>query len=40
MQYRRVAALVRREISLLAYHLPLDRHPELGKRPRRPRSAR
>ena len=30
MQYRRVAALVRREISLLAYHLPLDRHPELG----------
>jgi dinuclear metal center YbgI/SA1388 family protein len=29
-QYRRVAALVRDEISLLAYHLPLDRHPELG----------
>ncbi|HVS02816.1 MAG TPA: Nif3-like dinuclear metal center hexameric protein [Thermoanaerobaculia bacterium] len=28
--YRRVAALVRNELSLLAYHLPLDRHPELG----------
>lgn len=30
VQYRRVAQLVRAEISLLAYHLPLDRHPELG----------
>ena len=29
-QYRRVAELVRGEMSLLAYHLPLDRHPELG----------
>ena len=30
VQYHRVAELVRGEISLLAYHLPLDRHPELG----------
>ena len=30
VQYRRVAELVRGEMSLLAYHLPLDRHPELG----------
>jgi dinuclear metal center YbgI/SA1388 family protein len=30
VQYRRVAELVRGETSLLAYHLPLDRHPELG----------
>ncbi len=30
VQYRRVAELVRGELSLLAYHLPLDRHPELG----------
>jgi dinuclear metal center YbgI/SA1388 family protein len=30
VQYRRVAALVRAEINLLAYHLPLDRHPEVG----------
>lgn len=29
-QYRRVAELIRGEINLLAYHLPLDRHPELG----------
>jgi dinuclear metal center YbgI/SA1388 family protein len=29
-QYRRVAELVRAEMSLLAYHLPLDRHAELG----------
>ena len=28
--YRRVAELVRHEISLIAYHLPLDRHPEVG----------
>ncbi len=28
--YRRVATLVRSGMSLLAYHLPLDRHPELG----------
>jgi dinuclear metal center YbgI/SA1388 family protein len=30
VHYRRVAELVRGELSLLAYHLPLDRHPELG----------
>ena len=29
-QYRRVAELVRGEMSLIAYHLPLDRHPEIG----------
>ena len=29
-QYRRVAELIRGEMSLIAYHLPLDRHPELG----------
>lgn len=29
-QFRRVAELIRGEMSLLAYHLPLDRHPELG----------
>lgn len=30
MQYRRVASLIRADINLLAYHLPLDRHPEVG----------
>ena len=30
MQYRRVAELLRGNLNLLAYHLPLDRHPELG----------
>ena len=29
-QYRRVAELIRGEMSLLAYHLPLDRHMEVG----------
>jgi dinuclear metal center YbgI/SA1388 family protein len=29
-QYRRVACLVEAGIHLVAYHLPLDRHPELG----------
>jgi dinuclear metal center YbgI/SA1388 family protein len=29
-RYRRVAELVRGEINLLAYHLPLDRHLEVG----------
>ncbi len=29
-RFRRVAELVRGEISLFAYHLPLDRHPEVG----------
>ncbi len=27
---RRIAALLRHDVSLLAYHLPLDAHPELG----------
>lgn len=27
---RRIAQLLRNEVSLLAYHLPLDAHPELG----------
>ncbi len=30
MQYRRVRELVAGELNLLAYHLPLDRHGELG----------
>lgn len=30
MQYRRVKELFEGEINLLAYHLPLDRHPTLG----------
>jgi dinuclear metal center YbgI/SA1388 family protein len=30
IQYRRVAELIRGEMSLLAYHLPLDRHLEVG----------
>lgn len=29
-QYRRVAEVVRAGMSLLAYHLPLDRHPTYG----------
>lgn len=29
-QYRRVATLIEAGVHLLAYHLPLDRHPELG----------
>ncbi len=29
-QYRRLAELIKAGINLLAYHLPLDRHPELG----------
>lgn len=28
--YRRVKALIESGMSLIAYHLPLDRHPELG----------
>ncbi len=28
--HRRLAALIRNDVSLLAYHLPLDRHPEVG----------
>ena len=30
MKGRRIAALYRHGLSLLAYHLPLDAHPELG----------
>ncbi len=30
VQYGRIAALVRHGLHLLAYHLPLDRHPEVG----------
>jgi dinuclear metal center YbgI/SA1388 family protein len=30
LQFQRVAELIRGEMSLIAYHLPLDRHPELG----------
>lgn len=30
VQYRRVAELIRGDLSLIAYHLPLDRHPDLG----------
>jgi dinuclear metal center YbgI/SA1388 family protein len=30
VQYRRVAALIRARINLIAYHLPLDRHIEVG----------
>jgi dinuclear metal center YbgI/SA1388 family protein len=29
-QYRRVKVLIGSAMSLLAYHLPLDRHPQLG----------
>jgi dinuclear metal center YbgI/SA1388 family protein len=29
-QHRRVAELIRGEMSLIAYHLPLDRHAEVG----------
>lgn len=28
--FRRVSELIRSDIALLAYHLPLDRHPEVG----------
>ncbi len=31
---RRVAHLLRHDVSLLAYHLPLDAHPELGNNAR------
>ncbi len=29
-QYRRVAVLIKNDINLIAYHLPLDRHEKLG----------
>lgn len=34
MKYQRVAALIRNDINLLAYHLPLDAHPEFGNNAR------
>ncbi len=34
LKKRRMAALLTHEISLLAYHLPLDAHPELGNNAR------
>ncbi len=34
MKRRRLAALLQHDISLLAYHLPLDAHPELGNNAR------
>lgn len=30
MKYRRIARLIRHDINLLAYHLPLDAQPEFG----------
>ena len=30
MKHRRLATLLRHDLSLIAYHLPLDAHPELG----------
>jgi dinuclear metal center YbgI/SA1388 family protein len=30
VQHRRVAALLRADLNLVAYHLPLDRHPVVG----------
>lgn len=30
VQYRRVRTLIENGLSLVAYHLPLDRHPEVG----------
>ncbi|NLQ16966.1 Nif3-like dinuclear metal center hexameric protein [Marinomonas sp. M1K-6] len=30
MKYRRLAALIKNDINLYAYHLPLDAHPVLG----------
>ena len=34
MKRRRIAALLNNDLSLLAYHLPLDAHPELGNNAR------
>lgn len=34
MKQRRIAQLLRHDINLLAYHLPLDAHPELGNNAR------
>ena len=30
VQYHRVAELIRGDLALVAYHLPLDRHPQVG----------
>lgn len=30
MKYRRIAALIKHDINLYGYHLPLDAHPEYG----------
>ena len=30
IKQKRIACLIKNEVSLLAYHLPLDAHPELG----------
>ncbi len=30
IQYRRVASLIQHDLNLFAYHLPLDRHPDVG----------
>lgn len=30
LKYQRVAKLIKNDINLFAYHLPLDNHPELG----------
>ncbi|MBJ7537727.1 Nif3-like dinuclear metal center hexameric protein [Marinomonas transparens] len=30
MKYRRISALIKHDINLYGYHLPLDAHPELG----------
>ena len=30
MKRRRIGKLIQHDISLIAYHLPLDAHPELG----------
>ena len=30
IKYKRIASLIKNDINLFAYHLPLDAHPELG----------
>ncbi|MCZ2723049.1 Nif3-like dinuclear metal center hexameric protein [Marinomonas sp. 15G1-11] len=30
MKYRRISSLIKHDINLFGYHLPLDAHPELG----------
>lgn len=30
IKYKRIASLIKHDINLFAYHLPLDAHPELG----------